>query len=161
MGLNPIWAKLLKRLDRYRPIVRKHEWAHPVVDSWHSLDSADRAQTKNRFQTFQLYYVPGRSVLNMSLSEHFECMEKIRVKWIIKENDSIIDEGFIDNLPTNQESIELIVPTKKNIESANYAYYFQVVIKEDCFPFTKNDIIALSKFRYSPERGKLVYKVDY
>lgn len=160
-GLNSKWVAILKRLDKYRPIVKQDGLLYPATKNWHNLDSAARTALKIKFQIFRLYYVPDVSVLRIDRQEPFEGMENIGIKWTIENGDSVKDQGFIDDIQAKQGVNEILVPTKIPEPSEGLTYHFQVVMKEDCFPFRANDVIALAQFRYVVEEDKLVYKVDY
>jgi hypothetical protein len=161
VGLDTSWSNILTRLDRHRLMFKGQRLLYPIINSWNSMDSTERAELKNRFQTFALYYVPATSVLRVQLREPFQCIGDVGIRWRFENDGLIIDEGFLDSAPNKAGLIEISIPTRVNAGAAGFAYYFEVTVKEDCNPYRTGDVVGLAKFRYIIKDDQLVYLVDY
>jgi hypothetical protein len=155
-----VWVKIIKRLDQYRPILHDKSLFEPTVEKWITLSAKEKTEIKNRYQIFDFYFIPDTSVLSVQMEEPFRYLDNIELNWRATKNDSVVVGGVIKNLKFEKGKAEIKILTK-TFKSPDMSYEFELVITADIYPFKKGDVIALSKFQYILQEGKLIYKTIY
>jgi hypothetical protein len=142
-GLNSSWIRILKRLEEGRPILNGTQ-ANPVIEQWDELDSTARIMVKNRFQTFQFYFLSDSSLLKIVLDENFPCLDILSLKWRIRESGKVIDQGQIENIQWRRNAAEIQLDSRtRRDKSSEPSFEFQLVVNKDYFPYEKMILLPL------------------
>jgi hypothetical protein len=155
-------VKILKRLERYRPMTNNFNTYQYFVNDWFSLNREDQEKLKRQFQLYDFYYIPATNQLSINRKEGFRFENHLSVEWTISDSLNIISSGSLPLPEFHQNKLEVKISGDMiSYIDCEHSYDFKIVINTDCYPYHKGDVIGLSKFSYRYKDGVLVYTRDY